>query len=403
MIRFDASRRPRRRTDLRPRVDCLEGRVCLSTVGVHPPTLSRAAMHVQNLAHRHALHARMAAGPEIDSGTVPLTTSTATTTTKTSSGGNGYEYTRLGNPNDVGNLQGQGGLALAGGGTSIDAAFQWMGNRMGGEGDFLVIRCTHYTGYNSYISSLGNFNSVATLDIPNRAAASDPVVKQIIENAEAVFIGGGNQADYINHWLGTPVQQALQEDAARGVPIGGTSAGTDVLGQFIFSAEHNTIDSTQALSDPYDNRLTLAQDFFSTAASSVLANTIVDTHFVRRDRMGRMLTFLARINADGLSPNQMARGIGINEQTALLITPQGQATVIANDGAPDPNVYFLQTPGLAQTVKKNTPLTYRSIAVIRVPVGGSFNLKNWNPGQPTYLVSADAGVLSSTQGNGAIY
>ena len=48
-----------------------------------------------------------------------------------------------------------------------------------------------------------------------------------------------------------------------------------------------------------------------------LNNTIFDTHFVARDRMGRMLAFLARIDTDHLSSNQKPRGIGHLEAHAI--------------------------------------------------------------------------------------
>jgi cyanophycinase len=298
----------------------------------------------------------------------------------------------------------EGGLALEGGGTDIDQVFQWLRGRMGGTGDFLVIRATDDTGYNDYLfSTIGGFNSVATLDIPNRAAADDPAVKAIIESADALFIGGGNQADYVNYWQGTPVQTAINDDVARGVPLGGTSAGTDVIGQFSYSALHGTITSTQALDNPFDNRLTLDQDFIDPTKVPSLNNTIVDTHFVARDRMGRMLAFLARIDTSEPSSASVPRGIGINEQTALEITPNGMASVVGNAGAPSTFAYFLQPPGPPQVCQKNVPLTYDSISVDRVAAGGRFNLNTWQSTggsaySTQYEISANNGVLSAEAG-----
>jgi cyanophycinase-like exopeptidase len=306
-------------------------------------------------------------------------------------------------------MKGQGGLALEGGGTDIDAVFQWMRGRMGGVGDFLVIRATDDTGYNAYIDDMGGFNSVATLDIPNRAAAFNPAVKAIIESADALFIGGGNQADYLTYWQGTPVEQAINDDVARDVPLGGTSAGTDVIGKFVFSAEGTSITSAAALDNPFDPSVTLDENFVDPNAAPVLNNTILDTHFVTRDRMGRMMTFLARIDANGWSPNQMPRGIGINEQTALEITPDGRATVVANATNTQPYAYFLQTPGPAQVCQKHVPLTYDPIAVDRVAAGATFSLGTWQQAggsssldQP-YTLHVNDGVLTSSQPGGAIY
>src|SRR6516225_5564243 len=119
-----------------------------------------------------------------------------------------YSYFRVGNPNDVTTATTP-GTVLMGGGTDVDAAFQWMCQRSG-NGDFLVIRATGTDAYNPYIQQLcPNENSVATLIIPNATAANDPDVASIIQHAEALFIAGGDQSDYINFWQGTPVQSAL--------------------------------------------------------------------------------------------------------------------------------------------------------------------------------------------------
>jgi len=282
-----------------------------------------------------------------------------------------------------------------GGGTDVDAAFQWMCQRSGG-GDFLVIRATGTDAYNPYIQQLcPSENSVATLIIPNRAAASDPFVASTIENAEALFIAGGNQADYINFWKGTPVESSLNALIARGVPVGGTSAGMNVLTEFIYSAlASQGVTSSQALADPFTRYITLDRDF---ANVSTVQGLIGDPHFVTRDRMGRDLAFLCRIFTNNWS--NMPRGISIDEQTALLIDGRGNATVVGSS-----TVYFLQAPGAPQVCQAGTPLTYLNIAVYRIDSTGSFNLSMWKgTGGVSYTVSASAGVLSSTQPGGSIY
>src|ERR1700747_2825368 len=188
-----------------------------------------------------------------------------------------YSYFRVGNPNDV-TTSPTAGIALEGGGTDVDAVYQWMCQHSG-NGDFLVIRATGTDAYNPYIQQLcPNENSVATLIIPNRIAASDPFVATTIQNAEALFIAGGNQADYINFWKGTPVETALNNLIARNVPIGGTSAGMNVLSQFIYSAlASQGVTSSQALADPFTKYITLDHDFVNIAN---LAGLIGDPRFV---------------------------------------------------------------------------------------------------------------------------
>jgi cyanophycinase len=143
-----------------------------------------------------------------------------------------YSYFRVGNTGDVTTTTTP-GTVLMGGGTDVDAAFQWTCQRAG-NGDFLVIHATGTDAYNPYIQQLcPNINSVATLIIPNRAAASDPFVSATIQNAEALWIAGGDQSNYINFWNGTPVEDHVNALISRGAPIGGTSAGMNVLTEFV--------------------------------------------------------------------------------------------------------------------------------------------------------------------------
>jgi len=305
-----------------------------------------------------------------------------------------YSYFRVGSAADIAPGT-TAGTVLMGGGTDVDAAFQWMCARSGG-GDFLVIRATGTDAYNPYIQQLcPNENSVATLIIPNHSEASDPFVISTIQSAEALWIAGGDQSDYINFWKGTPVEDALNGLIARGVPVGGTSAGMNVLTQFVYSALGSQgVTSSDALADPFNRYITLDRDF---ANVSVLRGLIGDPHFVTRDRMGRDLAFLCRIYLNNWS--SMPRTISIDERTALLIDDHGKGTVVGSSSA-----YFLQAPGGPQVCQSKTPLTYQNIDVYRIDASGSFNLSTWKgSGGVSYTVSANTGALSSTQSGGSIY
>ena len=92
-----------------------------------------------------------------------------------------------------------GGTVLMGGGPDVDAAMQWMIGKAGG-GDFVVLRATGTDAYNAYVYGLGGVNSCETLLINSRTLANDPQVEAKIRGAEAVFIAGGDQANYVNFW-----------------------------------------------------------------------------------------------------------------------------------------------------------------------------------------------------------
>lgn len=306
-----------------------------------------------------------------------------------------YTYSRVGNTDDIVS-QTSPGTVLMGGGTDVDSAFQWLCQRSG-YGDILVIRVTGTDAYNPYIRDLcPNGNSVATLIIPSREAADSPAVSAIVSQAEAIWVAGGDQSDYVNNWMDTQLQATLIEMLHRGVPVGGTSAGLDVLTQFIYSAlENKGITSAQALSNPYNRLITLDRDLVNLP---LLAGVIGDTHTVTRDRMGRDVAFLCRIYKNGWSLTP--RGIAVDEQTALLVDDtNGLVTVVGNSTA-----YFLQAPGAPEVCEPKIPLTYQNIAVYRVRAGGMFDLINWvGFGGMAYSISAVNGVLSSTQPGGSPY
>jgi cyanophycinase len=302
-----------------------------------------------------------------------------------------YEYYAVGNQNDVTKTT-VAGTVLMGGGTDVDAAFQWMINKSGG-GDFVVIRATGTNAYNPYIYALGTVDSVETLIIKSRTAAADPFVVNKIRNAEALWIAGGDQSDYINFWKGTPVADAINYVAnTKHAPVGGTSAGLAVLGQFLYTGALGSVTSSQALANPFHRYVTLDRDFVQIAN---LGGVITDSHFVTRDRLGRLVTFIGRIIKDGWASS--AHGIGIDEATAILVEPNGASTRVGSGAA-----YFFTSNGVPQVCVSGTPLTYTGLAVYKVNGAATFNLATWSgAGGTAYTVSANAGAMSSS--NGSIY
>ena len=148
---------------------------------------------------------------------------------------------------------------------------------------------------------------------------------EIIGQAEVIFIAGGDQSRYVNFWKGTPVEDAINAHVAAGKPIGGTSAGLAVLGQFVYGCLEDKPDdadltSREVLADPYIKRVTVVRDFLKVPG---LENILTDSHFAKRDRMGRSLGFLARIVADGWS--KTPREIAIDEKSALLVEAERQS------------------------------------------------------------------------------
>lgn len=334
-----------------------------------------------------------------------------------------YTYYSAGDPNlapAVSQARPSPSYVLMGGGPDVDDAFRWMIRRAGvvpgSGGRFVVIRATGDGAYNPYIlysnkksstspdwidgwvggASLG-LSSVETLVIPSVEAANHDDVVRLVGRANAVWIAGGDQSDYLRYWKGTRLEATLNQLMANNVPIGGTSAGLAVLGGFDFAALNGTVTSAQALVDPYNPYMTLDPTdpgdptgiTLSTSggfvAPQAFANMIFDSHLDSRDRMGRLVTFVSRliqtssaagqsVGCDGgVLRNSAARGIGLDVETALLVAgkergdqgPKYSAQRVTNvSTAGESAVYFVDLTLSPTTCAAGKPLAVPASSIV---------------------------------------
>lgn len=299
-----------------------------------------------------------------------------------------YTSYLTGNPINT-NTNPQFGICLMGGASEDDNAMQWFLNLADG-GDVVVLRTSGADGYNDYMfNQLGvNLNSVETLRIDQAQGATDTYVLQQVAEAEAIWLAGGDQADYVNYFKDTALEDLLNEHInIKQHPIGGISAGMAILSEFYFDALNGTITSNEALSNPFDPKISLGTSDFIDA--NFLAKTITDTHFDNPDRRGRHMAFLARLqNQNG----ERVFGIGLDEYTAACIDQNGIAHIYG--GFPNFNdyAYFIQVNCLdstsPETLSVNQALDWNlnQDAVKAYKVAGTsggtntFDLNTWEAG-----------------------
>jgi cyanophycinase len=240
------------------------------------------------------------------------------------------------------------GLVLMGGSTDVTEAFQWMIDRAKG-GDFVIIRASGSIGYNEYVYNLGNLNSVETLLIDSNEKANLAETSRILREADALFIAGGDQANYVKYWANSEVSKAINYLIhEKKIPIGGTSAGCAVLSDIIFDALHDTVVSDEALANPYDEKVSLSKSFIHLP---MMKDIITDQHYSQRKRQGRHVTFLARMRQD---MNINAKGIAVDEKTAVCIDDKGNAKVFGTHQA-----FFIAAGSKGPEVcKENTALQW---------------------------------------------
>lgn len=354
-------------------------------------------------------------------------------------------------------------LVLMGGGPDVDEAYRWMIKKAGitkdTGGRFVVIRTTGTNAYNPYFyfsngsnsttatpvdgyvggASMG-LTSAETLIITSRTAANDPKVANIIATANALWIAGGDQTTYVNLWgpdtagNKTAVGKAIETLISRNVPVGGTSAGANVLGHFVFTAAAGTVTSKQAQGNPYNSYMDTELNLFSLNATSYAGtpsivsatlNTFVDPHFRERDRMGRLVAFVSRsttacadtsltgVKKGVLSDPASARGIGIEVESALLIEGSTAQLVTNVSNTSESSAYFIKPSVLPGTCKAATALTMNTVGVNKIAIppnpgiaafsGPSFSLSNWSTSAPSYWVDINKGALSWSNGTRSPY
>ena len=155
------------------------------------------------------------------------------------------------------------------------------------------------TQYERLFPELGA-HEVTVLDFDTRRDAREQNRLDRIEDATGVFFTGGSQLRLSTLLGGTPVAKLVRLLSARGVTVGGTSAGASIL------SEHMIAFGREG-SSPTAGSVRLAPGL------GLTNRFIIDQHFRQRDRLGRLVAALAY--------NPFAIGIGLDEDTAAFIGP----------------------------------------------------------------------------------
>jgi cyanophycinase len=260
-----------------------------------------------------------------------------------------------------------------GGGSDATAAYQMAIDRVRGcsdcdrKLDVVALRASGSDGYNEYFMRMRGVNSVVSLVITDRESAARPDVVSAVRNAELIFFAGGDQCNYIRWIKGTPVEAAVKSVYRRGGAVGGSSAGLAIQGEIVYdSCPNQSAVAAEVLKDPFSVDVSLSRGFLDWPA---LRDVITDTHFQKRDRMGRLLVFLARALAEG--KESRLTGFGVNEGAVALMDGSGKATVFG-----DGPVHVVVADHPAEVLERGKPLTYRGFRIWRFEKGQMIDLQH---------------------------
>jgi len=226
----------------------------------------------------------------------------------------------------------------------------------GDEANIVVIPTAsrmHETGsrYEKLFADLGAAK-VAVMDFDTRRDCQEPGRLRRLEEATGIFFTGGNQLRLTTLLGGTPVAKLIRVRNARGVAVGGTSAGASILSEHMiaFGDEGSAVISGSVRLAP---GLGLTNRF------------IIDQHFRERDRLGRLITALAY--------NPFAIGIGLDEDTAAFVGPDETIEVEGSGGVTVVDAADVSYSSISE-VSEGQPVCILGLRLHVLTAGATFNL-----------------------------
>jgi cyanophycinase len=284
------------------------------------------------------------------------------------------------------------GLILMGGGPDVDAAFRWMQRTIAGPGgsdggDVVVLRASGDNEYDKYIYDLARFNSVRTVLVPPCSSPSDLArTATIVASAQGVFFAGGDQANYVI-WKGTPLASAVQHVYDRGGVVGGTSAGLAILGQYVFDAvagdRTHDVHTPDAVADPFEPAISFTEGFLDFPP---MRGLITDTHFMKRDRLGRLAAFMANLVETRVAHGNRILAVGVEQRSAVVVDARGIGTLLTQGVG---RAVFL-AGGKARQAENGKPLVTSPLdAVVLDRSGERFDFYRWCGEGRRYTIVVD--------------
>ncbi|HLX35427.1 MAG TPA: cyanophycinase [Candidatus Limnocylindrales bacterium] len=205
--------------------------------------------------------------------------------------------------------------------------------------------------YRTVFGELG-VKTVRPLHTMTRAQANDETFARQLRDATGIFLTGGNQLRLSSTIGGTLLADAVMDRFRAGAVVGGTSAGASAMSTHMiaFGASGGT---------PKHRMAALA------AGLGVLPSVIVDQHFQQRNRYGRLLSVIAQ--------NPSLVGIGIDEDTAGVVDPDGVMEVIGRGSITIVDGAAAETD--AWDVHGHKPLMISGVVLHALPAGYKFDLR----------------------------
>lgn len=207
--------------------------------------------------------------------------------------------------------------------------------------------------YREAFEKLGCKN-IHVMDIRSREDAENPECLEVMKNANCVMFSGGDQTKIINYIGGTELEKIIKEKYQNEkFVIAGTSAGAMCMSEEMITGGG-------------------VQEAFTKGATGMgkglglIPNFIIDSHFIRRGRFGRLAEAVARF--------PLKVGIGLAEDTGLVIKKGNKCEVIGSGMVIlfDPRRLIHNNQAV---VKEGSPMSLTNLKIHILANGDMLNIK----------------------------
>jgi cyanophycinase len=173
------------------------------------------------------------------------------------------------------------------------------------------------TGFKYITSQLQLQTSAVTRNFDySKHDVNDQKWNDSLANAKLIYILGGDQSRFMKTVINTPVYAAIHKAYKKGATIAGTSAGAAVMSKYMITGRQL---KDSVYKETFDKLWDDNIEF--TEGLGLLEHTIIDQHFLKRNRYNRLISALAA------KPGYVC--IGIDEATAIIV--HGKKATVAGD------------------------------------------------------------------------
>ncbi|MCK9628032.1 MAG: cyanophycinase [Bacteroidales bacterium] len=220
-------------------------------------------------------------------------------------------------------IDSKGTLVIEGGGDRIEVILKTIIKYGGGDSaKLLVVPFASGVAEETGIKQSAEFRDLGCTNSDyifcSKDSVDSPESLAKLDGVTAIFFSGGDQVILSDYLEGTKFLEKIREIYKNGGVISGTSAGAAIMSRIMLTGT-----SASDTSDMPEFNYIKENDVITAPGFAFLNNIIIDQHFITRKRQVRLINVLL--------DNPGYRGIGIDEEAAIVVKPDNTMEVIGTN------------------------------------------------------------------------